>query len=84
MDNSRVFAPSADTDYDFHGIASDGLSLASFTNGVEQLLFKFQLPLDGCVEGIRLFENTSDITKPIMKTRELFVLTHYWLLFHLP
>ena len=60
MDNSRVFAPSADTDYDFHGIASDGLSLASFTNGVEQLLFKFQLPLDGCVEGIRLFENTSD------------------------
>jgi len=59
-DNSRVFAPSADTNHDFHAIASDGLTLANFANGVEELLFTFKLPLGGCVEGVRLFENTSD------------------------
>jgi len=59
-DNSRVFAPAANANYDFHSIASDGISLANFASGVEELLFTFKLPLGGCVEGVRLFENTSD------------------------
>ncbi len=59
-DNSRVFAPGAAPNHDFHSIASDGLTLVNFANGIEELLFTFKLPLGGCVEGIRLFENATD------------------------
>ena len=59
-DNSRAFVPGADTIQDFHSIASDGLALVNFASGVEELLFTFKLPSGGCVEGIRLFENSSD------------------------
>ena len=59
-DNTRVFAPTVDTNHDFHSITTDGIMMAYFNAGEEALLFTFQLPLENCVEGIRIFENGSD------------------------
>ena len=59
-DNTRVFAPAADTNHDFHSITTDGIMMAYFTAGQDALLFTFQLPLKNCVESIRIFENNSD------------------------
>jgi len=58
-DNSRVFAPAADPNHDFHGIASNGSSI-SLVAGEEMLMYTFTLPGGGCIGGIRLYENGSD------------------------
>ena len=59
FDNSQIYAPAADTQHDFHGIASNG-SFIAWDAGVETLLFKFTIPGGNCVAGIRLFENGTD------------------------
>lgn len=59
FDNSQIFAPAADTNHDFHGIASNG-SAMSWIAGEEALLFKFTIPGGMCIPGIRLFENAID------------------------
>jgi len=59
LDNSQVYAPTADPSHDFHSIASNG-SGVSFVNGEELLLFTFMITGTSCVAGIRLFENASD------------------------
>ncbi len=58
-DNSRIYAPSATPNLDYHGIASNG-SFMDWTFGTETLLFTFSIPNETCVDGIRLFENGSD------------------------
>ncbi|MEM6316095.1 MAG: Ig-like domain-containing protein [Bacteroidota bacterium] len=58
-DNSQRAAPAADPAHDFHGIASNG-SIIMLSAGQEILLYTFKLPVSGCIEGIRLFENSSD------------------------
>lgn len=59
-DNSIVYAPAASPANDFHAITSNG-SPMNFTNGVEVLLFTFELPdSECCAEGIRMFVNGSD------------------------
>ena len=57
-DNSAVYAPTSDTTHDFHAIATNG-SPISLTAGEELLMYKFSLG-GSCVDGVRLFENTSD------------------------
>ena len=59
LDNSQIYAPTADPIHDFHSIASNG-SLTSFVNNEELLLFTFIFSGDPCVSDIRLFENDSD------------------------
>lgn len=58
VDNSQIYAPAADAAHDFHGIATNG-AMVNFTSGTELLLFRFTL-LDGCLAGVRLFNNASD------------------------
>ena len=58
FDNSQVYAPSSAPDKDFHGVASNG-SQMDWVAGEEQLMYTFTLP-EGCVENIRIFENTTD------------------------
>lgn len=58
-DNSRVFAPTADSANDFHAIASNG-SPITLVAGQELLLFTFTIPGTACLEGARIFENSSD------------------------
>ena len=58
-DNSRIFAPAVTPAVDYHAIASSG-SFITLTGGQELLLFTFQLTPSGCIEGPRIFENSSD------------------------
>ena len=58
VDNSQVYAPAADATHDFHGIATNG-SPVNFTANTELLLFRFTIA-DGCLNGVRIFNNTSD------------------------
>ena len=57
-DNSVIYSPSAQPQNDFHGVESGG-ALINLTSGVETLIFSFVLP-DGCVSGLRLFNNGID------------------------
>lgn len=57
-DNSVIYAPSVQAQNDFHGIESGG-ALINLVSGVETLIFSFALP-DGCVNGLRLFNNGID------------------------
>lgn len=59
QDNSRVYAPSADPAHDFHGVGSLG-AITDLVSGQEVLLFYFNLPLNDCTPGLRLFINGSD------------------------
>lgn len=59
QDNSQVYSPSAASSSDFHGIGSLGAAV-NLTTGQETLLFYFTLPNNQCVDGLRLFVNTSD------------------------
>jgi len=54
-DNSQVYAPAADPDHDFHGVATNGATI-SLISGVEVLLFRFTIT-EGCIPEVRLFEN---------------------------
>ena len=58
-DNSRIFAPAADPAHDFHAIASNGSGI-NLVAGQEILLYTFKLTTPGCIDGLRLFENSSD------------------------
>ncbi|MDV6167856.1 gliding motility-associated C-terminal domain-containing protein [Flavobacterium sp. DG1-102-2] len=58
VDNSQVYAPAADAVHDFHGIATNG-SQVNFTANTELLLFRFTVA-EGCLNGVRLFNNTTD------------------------
>lgn len=61
-DNQDAFAPSAAPQSDFHAVATVGAGgnyILNFTAGTPALLFTFKLP-EGCVQGVRLFNNTSD------------------------
>ena len=58
VDNSRIYAPTAASTLDFHGVSTTGAPMA-WTSGAETLLFKFTLA-GGCVAGVRLFENATD------------------------
>ncbi len=57
-DNSQIFTPTAEPNFDFHGFATNGAPV-SFVSGQELLLFTFTL-VEGCVPTTRLFENGSD------------------------
>ncbi|MBK9490354.1 MAG: hypothetical protein IPO07_17420 [Haliscomenobacter sp.] len=59
LDNSRVYAPTADPAHDFHGVGSLGSSV-DFTSGQEVLIFYFSLPGGACTPGLRLFINGTD------------------------
>lgn len=58
-DNSKVYAPAASPNFDFHGVETSG-QLTNLVANVEKLLFSFVSPTGGCVTGIRLFINGSD------------------------
>jgi hypothetical protein len=58
-DNSKVFAPSAQSANDFHGVESSG-ALINLVSGQEKLIFAFTFPDGLCRDGIRLFVNNSD------------------------
>ena len=57
-DNSQVYAPTADAEKDYHGIATNGSTL-NLAAGNEILLFSFTLA-QGCVNDVRLYNNTID------------------------
>lgn len=57
-DNSQVYAPLADANHNFHGVATNG-SQINLTPGTELLLFRFSLAA-GCVPGVRVFNNATD------------------------
>ncbi len=57
-DNSQVYAPAADSQSDYHGIATNG-STVNLVAGNELLLFSFTLA-PGCVNDVRLYNNTID------------------------
>src|SRR5690606_20398285 len=57
-DNSQVYAPTADAEKDYHGIATNG-STVDLVAGNEILLFSFTLA-QGCVNNVRLYNNTID------------------------
>jgi hypothetical protein len=57
-DNSVIYAPSSQSQNDFHGVESGG-ALINLVSGVETLIFSFVLS-DGCVNGLRLFNNGID------------------------
>lgn len=59
VDNSKVYAPSAQSSNDFHGVESSGATIA-LTSGQETLIFAFTFPDGQCRDGIRLFVNGSD------------------------
>lgn len=58
-DNSIVYAPSASSSFDFHGISTGG-QLTNFVANEEKLVLSFVSPTGSCVEGLRLFNNGSD------------------------
>ncbi len=58
-DNSKIYAPQANTDFDFHGIDSAG-ALINFVANQEKLIFSFLSPTGTCEAGLRLFINGSD------------------------
>lgn len=59
LDNSRVYAPGADPAHDFHGVGTLG-AITDLVSGQEILLFYFNLPVNDCTPGLRLFINGSD------------------------
>lgn len=60
-DEPQVYAPASQNISDFHAVATTGSGsmLLNFTAGVPTLLFSFKLA-EGCVAGVRLFNNGSD------------------------
>ncbi len=58
-DNSNVYAPAANRNVDFHGIISMGAK-TDFTEGVESLLFSFELPKEIKLSEVSLYENGID------------------------
>ncbi len=55
-----VYAPSAQASNDFHAVGNGTGAPVGVTSGTELLLFTFTLPGGQCVDGIRLFNNTTD------------------------
>lgn len=58
-DNSKVYAPSALSSKDFHGVESSGAATNLIAN-TETLIFAFTFPDGVCRDGIRLFINGTD------------------------
>jgi hypothetical protein len=58
-DNSKVFAPTAQSSNDFHGVESSG-GLINLTANTEILIFSFVFSDGVCRDGLRLFVNGSD------------------------
>ncbi len=57
--NSRVYAPAANSSYDFHAFDSSG-ALTNLVANQEKLIFSFVSPTGSCAAGVRLFNNASD------------------------
>ncbi len=58
-DNSNIYSPEANKNVDFHGVVSMGAK-TDFSEGVETLLFSFDLPKDVKISDVSLFENGKD------------------------
>lgn len=58
-DNSIVYAPSASSNYDFHGLDTSG-ALTNFVANQEKLIFSFLSPTGTCISGVRLYVNGTD------------------------
>ncbi|MGH1434483.1 MAG: hypothetical protein ACRBG0_08495, partial [Lewinella sp.] len=58
-DQSQVFAPAITPSLDYHSITTGG-SMMVLMPSVEVHLFSFTIPGGACVEGVRLFDNTTD------------------------
>jgi hypothetical protein len=58
-DNSKVYAPAAQSTSDFHGVESSGGPVNLVAN-TETLIFSFVFVDGTCRDGLRLFVNTSD------------------------
>ncbi len=61
-DNSTIYADPSEPTHDYHNFSTSGSNSTAntYVANTEKLLFKFSLP-GGCVAGIRLYENTTDI-----------------------
>ncbi|CAM3717649.1 T9SS type A sorting domain-containing protein [Flavobacterium gelidilacus] len=58
-DNSKVYAPTVSPSVDYHGVSSNGQQTNLVANQ-EILVFSFLPPSGACVDGLRLFVNSTD------------------------